>query len=518
MHRRSLPTAALNKHLPSYTCDILVIGSGAAGLTAAINASASCSSIIVITKEKLGDGITAHAQGGISAVMDPADTFEGHISDTLLAGAGLCDENAVETLVTEGPARIKDLIAWGMPFDSQNSRLSLTREGGHRHNRILHAEGDGTGRVLAKTLAAKTRSCSGITVMESTMCVSLLNKDQRGLGVIAMDTATGSFKRIYAKATIVATGGAGQVFRETTNPAGATGDGYAMAVGAKMNLRDMEFAQFHPTALYVAGAPRFLISEAVRGEGAVLVNSAGTPFMQGVHELADLAPRDIVARAITQEMVREGNSNVYLDLSRIPEATIRHRFPGILHICSTFGVDITKNRIPVSPCAHYLMGGIETDLDGATSLAGVYACGETARTGVHGANRLASNSLLEALVFGKRAADAALATMTKSAPGISDLSSFNPGNEPENFNIVDAQNSIKSLMWKSCGIVRTPFQLGKSSGILQKWEGYINTLGFTSRQGLELQSLLTTGCEMVEAATKREASVGAHHWREEKSE
>ncbi len=514
MHRRSLPAAALSKHLPNYTCDILVIGSGAAGLTAAINASAQNSSIIVITKEKLGEGITSHAQGGISAVMDPKDNFEGHINDTLLAGAGLCDETAVETLVTEGPDRIKDLINWGMPFDKRGSVLSLTREGGHRHNRILHAEGDGTGRVLARTLAKKARNCSGITVMEHIMCVSLLSKDKRGFGVLALDTVTGQFKRIYSKVTIMATGGTGQVFRETTNPVGATGDGYAMAVGSKMTLRDMEFAQFHPTALYLAGAPRFLISEAVRGEGAVLVNASGKAFMQGVHELADLAPRDIVARAIIQEMANEGSTNVYLDLSNISQETIRHRFPGILHICSTFGLDIIKDRIPVSPCAHYLMGGIETDLNGATSIEGVFACGEAARTGVHGANRLASNSLLEALVFGKRASDAALQNLKYASSSIVEDGFFTEGKEPENFNVIDAQNSIKSLMWKSCGIIRTQPALEKSLGILQKWEGYINTLGFNHRHGLELQSLLTTCCEMVQAATVRLDSIGAHHIEE----
>ena len=511
MHRRRLPRAALSQHLPSYSCDVLIIGSGAAGLTAAIHASSKNSSVIVITKEALGEGITAHAQGGISAVMDPADTFEGHINDTVLAGAGLCDTTAVETLVSEAPARINDLISWGMPFDRDGGELSLTREGGHRHNRIVHAQGDRTGKVLSKILSAKTQSTSAITVMENTMCVSLLSKDARGYGAIALDTLTGSFKRIYAKATIMATGGAGQIFRETTNPVGATGDGYAVAVGAKMNLRDMEFAQFHPTALYVAGAPRFLISEAVRGEGAVLVNAAGEPFMKGIHELADLAPRDIVARAIINEMARDGRSNVFLDLSHIPEETIRRRFPGILHICSTFGVDITKDRIPVSPCAHYLMGGIETDLNGATSIEGVFACGETARTGVHGANRLASNSLLEALVFGKRAADTALCTLYKGNPMNVKLGEYDEGKEPEDFNIIDGQNSVKSLMWKNCGIVRQPEKLEHACSTLHKWEGYINTLGFESRQGLELQSLLTTGCEMVEAATKRNASVGAHY-------
>ena len=398
------------------TADVIVVGSGIAGLTTALRLRRRVDRVLLVTKTVLDEGSTAWAQGGIAAVMSPDDSPEEHIHDTLLAGVGLCDVDAVRALVNEGTDAVWDLIAIGADFDrSETGAISLTREGGHHRDRILHAGGDATGREISRALIAaldRVRDDPGIEVIEHALVVDLLSDDDgRVCGVTLHVIGEGQVDGVgaaHARAVVLATGGLGQIYASTTNPAVATGDGMAAALRAGAELVDLEFVQFHPTVLYLGEGstgqqPR--ISEAVRGEGAFLVDAAGKRFMQGLHPLADLAPRDVVARAIIAKMRATGTDHVHLDCRHLGAAFLEQRFPSIVERCRELGFDPATQLLPVAPAQHYASGGVRTDLVGRSSLDGLYACGETSCTGVHGANRLASNSLLEGLVFGRRIAD-----------------------------------------------------------------------------------------------------------------
>ena len=384
------------------SADYIIIGSGIAGLMAAIQLS-KAAQVILITKSALAESNTSYAQGGIAAAISHQDSPELHYQDTMMAGAGLCDHEAVLTLVHEGPQRIQNLIELNVPFDKIEGQIALGREAAHSRRRILHANGDGTGRQIANTLVQHVRDHSNIRLYDHHFAISLVTSSGRCRGVLVL--YLGELRLFTAKAVILCTGGIGQFYGKTTNPPIATGDGMALAYNAGASLRDMEFVQFHPTALYLPPAPSFLISEAVRGEGGILLNHDGERFMPKYHAQAELAPRDVVARAIFTEIERTGYPSVFLDLGKIEPTQITQRFPNIYQNCLHYGLDITKSSIPVAPAAHYMMGGILTDLWGRTSIPGLLAAGEVSSTGVHGANRLASNSLLEGLVFGFRIAE-----------------------------------------------------------------------------------------------------------------
>lgn len=380
----------------------LVIGGGIAGLYTALELSKT-NPVILVAKSALSESNTTYAQGGIAAAIGSHDSPELHYQDTIMAGAGLCAPDSVLTLVHEGPSRVKHLIELGVPFDrSEQNELALTREAAHSRRRILHADGDATGREITHSLISKVRAAN-IKIYEDHFVLALVKQQGKCCGAVTIHN--GQYQFFLASAVILCSGGLGQIYGKTTNPKNATGDGMALAFHAGAVLRDMEFVQFHPTALYLPPSPQFLISESVRGEGAILLNQKGEPFMSGYHPLAELAPRDIVARAIFTEIEKNNSDCVYLDLSRIGSSTIKQRFPNIYDKCVSYGLDITAKPIPVAPAAHYMMGGVVTDLFGRTNIPCLYAAGEVSNTGVHGANRLASNSLLEGLVFGGRIAD-----------------------------------------------------------------------------------------------------------------
>src|ERR1700691_1516997 len=383
-------------------CDFLVIGAGVAGLRAAIELAKS-GTVLVIAKDSLRESSSEYAQGGIAVALSDDDEVALHEQDTLYAGDGLCDQQAVHTLVEEGPAAIQDLIDWGAEFDREGQKLSFTREAAHSRNRILHAHGDSTGREIARTLYRKAASLPNIRFESYAAITDLLIANDRAVGAVIFDEKNGALRDVRARAVLLATGGLARVFKETTNPDVATGDGVAMAWRAGATISNIEFVQFHPTALHVEGAPRFLLSEALRGEGAVLRNREGEAFMKRYHPLMDLAPRDVVSRSIVTEMRRTNSPHVWLDLTSRDADFIRHRFPRIYETCLAYGVDIAREPAPVHPAAHYAMGGVWSDLEGRSTVRGLYAAGEVACTGVHGAHRLASHSLLGAEVFGLRA-------------------------------------------------------------------------------------------------------------------
>jgi L-aspartate oxidase len=441
--------------------DFLVIGAGVAGLRAAIEL-AEAGTVLVVAKDSLRESSSEYAQGGIAVALSDDDEVELHEQDTLFAGDGLCDRVAVRTLVEEGPAAIQELIEWGAAFDRAGSKLAFTREGAHSRNRILHAHGDSTGREIARTLYHKASSLPNVTFRSYAATTELLVEDGVA-GAMIWDAQARSEFPISARAVLLATGGLGRVFLNTTNPDVATGDGVAMAYRAGAEISDIEFVQFHPTALAVEGAPRFLLSEALRGEGAHLRNTRGERFMERYHALGELAPRDVVARAIASEMSRTGAPHVFLDLTHRGESFIRGRFPRIYETCLRYGVNIGLDPAPVAPAAHYAMGGVRTDLDGRTNVARLFAAGEAACTGVHGANRLASNSLLEGVVFGIRAGRAM--REARANPGTDPGTDRRPANPGTDRPVHAAQKarlgtgwsvpSIQRIAWENCGIVRS---------------------------------------------------------------
>jgi L-aspartate oxidase len=498
------------KHTPHYFTDVLVIGAGIAGLRAALAVPPSLD-VLVVTKDSLQQSNSSYAQGGIASVLSPEDRFENHIEDTITAGGGLCDPAVVEIVVREAPHQINELVQWGTIFDVEEGHLALTREGGHSHRRIVHALGDATGHEVMRAIIARARQAANITLWDNAFTLDLLTHDSSCAGALVWRPLQGKML-IWAKQTILASGGAGMVYRETTNPPVATGDGMAAAYRAGARLRDMEFMQFHPTVLYVAGSSRFLISEAVRGEGAYLRDKNLERFMLKEDPRAELASRDVVAQAIVRCMERTQHPNVYLDLTHLDPALVRRRFPGIDNVCRGFGVDITADLIPIRPGAHYMIGGVTVDDHGRTSLPGLWAAGEVTSSGLHGANRLASNSLLEGLVFGTacgRGASEAALKMPDSFTALSHASQFEP-EMGSDLDVTDITNSLRSLMVRHMGVVRRRDGLLTAESDVAFWCRYVLGREFDARPGWELQNMLTISRLMIDAALKREESRGVH--------
>lgn len=482
--------------------DFIIIGSGIAGLRAAIEVAKSGAHVTVLTKDRTEESNTEYAQGGVAVALAEDDEVELHEEDTLRAGAGLCDEEAVRVLVEDGVRRIQELIAWGAEFDRESGRLVFTQEAAHSRRRILHAHGDSTGHEIVRALLARASAESQIIFLPHAATESLIVSQGRCCGVLYRDPLVRALRELRGRAVILASGGAGQIYWHTTNPEVATGDGMAMAYAAGAEMADMEFVQFHPTALNVPGAPRFLLSEAMRGEGGVLRNAEGERFMPRYHERAELAPRDVVSRAIAAEMKRTGAQTVYLDMTALDERFLRRRFPKIYETCRRYGVDIAREPIPVSPAAHYFMGGVRTDLDGRTTVAGLYAAGEVACTGVHGANRLASNSLLEGLVFGARAGCAAARDGAQLEVLRVPLPKTTEAPEARGRMGFAVRKRVRRVMWERVGIVRSRESLQRALDEFAQIERA--PLSYASRNFLTVAQLV------ARAALWREESRGAH--------
>jgi L-aspartate oxidase len=494
------------KQTPHVFTDLLVIGVGIAGVRAALAAPRDLR-VLVITKDRLQQSNSRFAQGGIAAVRSPEDRFENHIEDTLTAGAGLCDRDVVEMVVREAPRQIDDLIACGARFDEEAGI-----EGGHSYHRIVHALGDATGFEVMRALIEQAKKTSNITLWDRTFTIDLLTHDGKCVGALVHRRQHGKLL-IWAKQTILASGGAGMVYRETTNPPVATGDGMAAAYRAGAELRDMEFMQFHPTVLYVAGSSRYLISEAVRGEGAYLRDKNGVRFMPDEDPRAELATRDVVSRAIVRCMERTQHPNVYLDLSHLDPVKVRGHFPGIAKVCAEFGIDITHDLIPVRPGAHYMIGGVRVDMQGRTTVPGLWAAGEVTASGLHGANRLASNSLLEGLVYGTacgRGAGEAAAGMADTFVVPPVQADFQPETDGPSLDVADLTNSLRSLMVRHMGITRHRAGLLEAERTVAFWCRYALRREFATRAGLELQDLLTVARLMIWSALARTESRGVH--------
>lgn len=498
------------KRIPHYFTDVLVIGGGLAGLRCALEVDPRLS-VLVVTKDEWRESNSNYAQGGIASVMAPEDSFDSHIEDTLVAGGVLCDQQIVETVIRAAPDHIKELIDWGTNFDQDDGQLQLGREGGHEHNRILHAMGDATGAEIMRAVIAKARRAEHLQMWQHTFSIDLFVHDGRCRGALMWNPYHGK-TFVWAKQTILCTGGAGQIYRETTNPTVATADGHAMAYRAGVELRDMEFVQFHPTVLYIAGSSRSLVTEAVRGEGAHLVDSTGHRFMPDYDDRGELAPRDVVSQAIVTQMAKTRRPNVFLDLSHLDADIVRGRFPGIAKMCAEFGIDIARDQIPVRPGAHYMIGGITVDADGRSSLPGLWGAGEVTSTGLHGANRLASNSLLEGLVFGVQAGRLASQAAAAIADDLSALPLTNPPTEPptEPLDLPDIRNSLKSLMWRAAGVQRDQLLLADAKESVDYWCQYALARQLTDPEGWELQNMLTVAQLVIESALRREESRGVH--------
>jgi L-aspartate oxidase len=507
--------------LPQQVTDVLVIGGGVAGLRAAISAASAGAEVLLLAKDTIEQSNTWYAQGGIAAVLQPLDSVESHIKDTEVVGVGLCDEHAVRIVVEEGPKRVLELLSWGINFDKQIGNahdLAFGLEGGHSYARILHAYGDATGKELAQTLINKVRSFETIRVSENTFGIDLITENGRCVGMLAL--IGDDIQVIWARRTILASGGAGQLYRESTNPKIATADGHAMAYRAGAALKDMEMVQFHPTTLYVAGSSRALITEAVRGEGAYLVDKNGRRFMSSYHEMAELAPRDIVSRAIVEQIRKTNFTHVFLDVRHLAMDKFRARFPQLVNLCTQFEIDPAKDLIPIHPATHYMIGGVDADERGRTSLTGLYSIGEASCSGLHGANRLASNSLLEGLVFGARAgADAAEQARREPIQFPQNLEHKIPPSDKTELDIIDVRNSLRSVMWRNVGIERAGERLTETREIIAFWSRYVMDKIFNLKEhgaagaiaGWELQNMLTVCFLVTTAAYTRTESRGAHY-------
>jgi L-aspartate oxidase len=512
------------KQIPHHFVDVLIIGGGIAGLRAVMEVDPR-QSVLVVTKDRLQESNSAYAQGGIASVLDKKDCFDNHIADTLTAGAGLCNREVVEMVVREAPRHIGELIAWGTEFDRKQTadrtpgmemgNLVLGREGGHSHFRIVHALGDATGKEVVRAMIERARHELKAQFWQDTFTIDLLTHENACQGALVWNRHHGK-TFLWAKQTILCTGGAGQIYRETTNPLVATGDGHAIAYRAGAQLADMEFMQFHPTILYIAGSSRSLISEAMRGEGALLVDCHGHRFMPEYDARAELAPRDIVSQAIVEEMEKTRHPCVYLDLSHLDADWVRSRFPGITRRCLEFGLDITTDRIPVRPGAHYMLGGVTVDAQGRTTLPRLWAAGEVTSSGMHGANRLASNSLLEGLVYGAHAGAGASAAALDQPDSFQATPLENgPVESPgERLDLQDVRNSLRSLMWRCAGVHRRGEQLHTAASTIDTWCHYALDRQLANPAGWELQNMLTMARVIIRAAFEREESRGVHHRRD----
>ena len=477
--------------------DFIIIGSGAAGLRAALDL-ADVGKVLILTKTEIRESNSRYAQGGIAAAIGQEDSATLHFSDTIAAGAGLCDEEAVRVLTEEGPAEIERLVDLGTSFDRLNGEIELAREGAHSRPRVLHAQGDATGKEIVRALSAKVRSLDSVKIIPFAFVQELLVDNGRVCGV--RFTSQGKLFEANAGATLIASGGAGQVYRETTNPPVATGDGFALGYRAGALLSDMEFVQFHPTALKLPNLPPFLISEAIRGEGAHLINSAGERFVD------ELAPRDVVARAIYERLKAE--KGVFLDLRHLPPQNILKRFPHISSFCSQQGFDITRQPVPVVPAAHYFMGGLHTDLHGRTSVQGLFAAGEAASTGVHGANRLASNSLLECVVFGRRAAAAMQEIQVSNS---TKYQSTGSASVRVPLHSESARSEIRDAAWLGAGIIRSESALKDGLSVLELMEKQWEPHSAPSLEQMETSNLLVVARVILQSALLRLESRGAHY-------
>lgn len=510
--------------------DYVIVGSGIAGLYAALTAR-QYGSVLILTKGSLDESNTKYAQGGIAAAVGPEDSPALHLVDTLEAGAGLVDDEAARILTSDAAERISDLVRFGVPFDSIDGEVMLGKEAAHSRNRILHAGGDATGAHIELTLSDVARH-SNVTILEHSQALDVLLEAGVATGVRALDARNNTVEDFGGKHIVLATGGCGQLYKVSTNPPVATADGLALGYRAGAELMDMEFVQFHPTALRLAGAPVFLISEAVRGEGAQLVNSQGHRFMPDYDERAELAPRDIVARAIVSEMVRTETDRVYLDVTSLPPERTAARFPQIMRYCLQYGLDITREPIPVSPAAHYMMGGVRTNVWGETNVRNLYACGEAACTGVHGANRLASNSLLETIVFARRIIERSLGAHRPVEPSLDAIRLPSSLEEVHQAAIYRPEGAsmprigaparalpfaetalslanLQSLMWEKVGIVRSGAGLAEAALSLAVWQR--SATEALDRHSHELNNLLLTGRLVAHAALLRQESRGAHY-------
>ena len=509
--------------LPQRTCDVLVVGGGVAGLRATLAASEERRDVLLLAKDTVAESNTWYAQGGIAAVLSPLDSVDAHVEDTIKVGAGLCDPAAVRVVIEEGPKRVLELLEWGANFDKESGNaygLAFGLEAGHSAARILHAYGDATGKELSNTLVRTVRARESITVAEKAFAIDLLTDgDDKNRVVGALAVIDGRVTVIWAKQTILATGGAGQLYRETTNPRVATADGHAMAYRAGATLRDMEMVQFHPTTLYVAGSGRALITEAVRGEGAYLIDRNGDRFMPSIHPDAELAPRDVVSRGIIEQIRKTNFGHVFLDVRHLEAEKFAKRFPSLMGLLKQFEIDPTRQPIPVHPSAHYYIGGLDVDADGRTDLPGLYAVGECACSGLHGANRLASNSLLEGLVYGERAGRVAAETADgMNAEFPQKLRCDVPPSDRTELDVADVRSSLRSVMWRNAGIERSGERLAETREIVSFWARYVMDKTFdpltsngAAQGGWELQNMLTTSFLVSSAAQSRTESRGVHY-------
>lgn len=501
------------KRIPHLFTDVLIVGAGIAGIRAALAVDKKLH-VVIATKDRIDLSNSAWAQGGIAGVFDPEDAISNHVADTIAAGKGLCNHDIVEMVVGEAPERIRELATLGAVFDREQGEIALTQEGGHSHRRVVHALGDATGKEIMRALIDRVRHEPAIDVWEKTFTLDLLTHDGECRGALVWNPEHGK-TFVWAKQTILCTGGAGRLFRETTNPDIATADGQAMAFRAGAELRDMEFMQFHPTVLYIAGSSRHLISEAVRGEGGVLRDVQGYRFMQDYDPAMELAPRDIVSRAINRQMEKTRHHCVYLDVTHLPKELIGERFPHIRLVCAEFGLDLTRDLIPVRPGAHYMIGGVSIDAESRTTLPRLWAAGEVTSSGLHGANRLASNSLLEGLVFGLRAGrNASSAALEESDrftafPLQSTLASSPP--QKDDLQLDDLLNSLNSEMGRHVGIERNAEGLENALRQVEFWDRYVGPREFGTIQGWELQNMLLAAQLMIRAALARTESRGVHY-------